>query len=324
MANPQHTPDPRLVWAIDLGGTNTKVGVVRQDGEVLAQTSLRTRHERGGPSWAEETAAALEAIARESGAGAQAIHAVGIGSPGPLSVKQGVLTNPMPNLPGWQGFPICSVITDLTGKPSYLDNDANCAALAEHWIGAGRDSDNLIVLTLGTGIGSGVIAEGRLLHGYTDNAGELGHLSINHRGARCACGNRGCIELYACAAAVTRRYRRNLRAAGTAPARARITPKDVFDAALSGDPAAQRTFEEIGTYLGMAIASMVHAFNPQMVVLAGGVAQSGELLLAPVRETVLEHIYPEHREGLQIRASELPEGAGLLGAARLAFLNLPG
>ena len=315
---------PRCVWAIDLGGTHTKLGLVDEAGRALAHETFPTRSPRGGDSWADEAASTLRTIADEAGLAEDAILAVGLGAPGPLSVKRGLLLNPLPNLPGWQGFPITAALRDRLGKPAFLDNDANVAALAEHWVGVGRGVDNLIVLTLGTGIGSGVIAEGRLLHGYADNAGELGHLSINHRGPKCACGNRGCIELYACAAAVTRRYRRNLRAAGKAPRRASITPKDVFDAALSGDPAAQKTFEQIGVYLGMAIASMVHAFNPQMVVLAGGVAQSGELLLAPVRETVLQHIYPEHREGLEIRASELPEGAGLLGAARLAFLNLPG
>lgn len=308
----------RVVWAIDLGGTNTKLGVVSADGRILAQAAFPTRPPRGGDDWANEAAAALRGLAQQ--ARVAGIHALGIGAPGPLSVRQGVLTNPLPNLPGWQGYPICAALTARLGAPARLDNDANVAALAEHWLGAGRGVDNLIVLTLGTGIGSGIIAEGRLLHGFSDNAGELGHCSINYRGPRCVCGNRGCIELYASTDALVRRYRTNRRRAGRPlPPRADITPYAIYRAAQAGEAAAQETFAQTGRFLGMAIASFVHAFNPELVVLAGGVAQAAEFMLAATREVVFDRIYPDHKVGLRIEASPLGEAMGLLGAARLAL-----
>lgn len=312
----------RLVWAIDVGGTDSKVGIVADDGKVVGRRAFATRHERGGGPWSLQTAAVLREIGRRRGIAEAEIGAIGIGAPGPLNSREGVLTNPMPNLPGWQGFPICSVFRELTGKPTYLDNDANCAALAEHWVGTGRDVSDLVVLTLGTGIGSGVISEGRLLHGSGGNAGELGHISINFRGRRCVCGNRGCIELYASASALVRQYSRLLDPARRKTlAGAKITARDVFSAAQAGEPAARRAFDRVGRYLGMAIASMVHAFNPQMVVLAGGMARAGSLLVRPVRDVVRERTYPEHQVGLTIEVSRLRETAGLLGAARLALVE---
>jgi len=313
--------DGRVVWAIDLGGTNTKVGLVAADGRIVARGVLATRHERGGDAWCDEVVSALREAAGRCGVSEDAVEAMGVGAPGPLNAKEGVLTNPMPNLPGWQGYPICAALRARTGKPVFLDNDANCAGLAEHWAGAGRGVSDLIVLTLGTGIGSGVVAGGRLLHGAGGNAGELGHISINFRGPRCACGSRGCIELYACSSAVTSRYRRKLRKAGRPlTGSAAITAEGVFAAAEAGDEAAQETYREVGERLGMAIASMVHAFNPEMVVLAGGMAGAAKLLLGPVRRVVRERTYPEHHTGLRIEASELGEMAGLLGAARLALV----
>jgi glucokinase len=295
---------------------------VADDGKVIARRVFATRHERGGEDWARQTVAALREIGHKHRVGESQIDAVGIGAPGPLNARLGVLTNPMPNLPGWQGFPIGAVLQELTGRSAYLDNDANCAALAEHWVGAGRGVDDLIVLTLGTGIGSGVIAGGRLLHGSGGNAAELGHTSINFRGKRCVCRNRGCIELYASASALVRLYSRLLsRERRRALAEEEITARDVYRAARAADPAARRAFEQVGRYLGAAIANIVHAFNPRMVVLAGGMAGAGGLLLRPVREVVRQSIYPEHAEGLEIRASRLRGAAGLLGAARLALIG---
>jgi glucokinase len=312
----------RLVWAIDLGGTSTKLGLVEQSGRLLGQRSFSTRSGRGGDSWADEAVAVLRQIAAEAGLTAREVEAVGIGAPGPLNRRDGVLTNPLPNLPGWQGFPICAALTRRTGKPAYLDNDANVAALAEHWLGSGRGVDNIVVLTLGTGIGSGIIADGRLLHGFSDNAGELGHLSINYRGPKCVCGNRGCIELYASGPALVRRFRRRLRAGeGRLKGRRDITPRDIFEAARRGDAAARDSFAEVGRYLGMAIASIVHALNPELVVIAGGLAGAAEFILEPATEVVRQRTYPDLQVGLRIEASHLGETLGLLGAARLALTS---
>ena len=313
---------PRCVWAIDLGGTHTKLGLVDEAGRALAHETFPTRSPRGGDSWADEAASTLRTIADEAGLAEDAILAVGLGAPGPLSVKRGLLLNPLPNLPGWQGFPITAALRDRLGKPAFLDNDANVAALAEHWVGVGRGVDNLIVLTLGTGIGSGIIADGRLLHGFSDNAGELGHLSINYRGPKCVCGNRGCIELYASGPALVRLFKRNLKGRESAlKDRADITPRLIHQAAKAGDAVARESLLAVGRYLGLAIASMVHAFNPELVVLAGGLAGASDFLLGPAREVVRERTYPDLQTGLRLEASTLGPIAGLLGAARLALLS---
>jgi len=315
-----HFSERRHAWAVDLGGTNTKLGVVDDSGRVVVQEAFSTCPGRGGDSWAEEAAEALRGAAARGGVEADRIGAVGVGAPGPLNVEGGVLTNPLPNLPGWQGFPICRALANRCGKPAFLDNDANVAALAEHWVGAGRGVDNLVVLTLGTGIGSGIIADGRLLHGMSDNAGELGHLSINYRGPRCVCGNRGCIELYASAPALVRLFKQKLRRRECAARKGRsVTAEAIFEAAREGDPLAREALEEVGRYLGMAVASIVHALNPEIVILAGGLAGAAQFLLDPLREVVRERTYPDLQVGLRIEASTLGAASGLVGAARLAL-----
>jgi len=312
-----------LVWAIDLGGTNTKLGIVAAGGEVIGEESLPTRPERSGESWAEEVAAALRAIGEREGVDERSIRAVGIGAPGPLSAKAGVLTNPLPNLPNWRGFPICAALSQRLGKPAFLDNDANAAALSEQWLGAGKGSDNVVVLTLGTGIGGGVIAEGRLLHGFSENAGELGHISIDHDGPHCVCGSRGCIELYASAGATVERYRRKLIEAGR-EAETEITAEGVFEAAEAGDELAKATFAEVGHCLGAAVGGIVHAFNPEMVVVAGGMAEAARHFLGMIRSVVRERTFPDFQAGLRIEVSPLGDRMGLLGAARLAFMAAGG
>jgi len=307
------------VWAIDLGGTNTKLGLVKSTGEVIGERVFPTRSERAAESWAEEAASGLRELAANRGVPEQEVGAIGIGAPGPLNSKEGILTNPLPNLPNWCGFAICRALSDRLGKPAFLDNDANVAGLSEQWLGVGKGVDNLIVLTLGTGIGAGVIAEGRLLHGFSDNAGELGHVSIDHAGPRCeACGNRGCLELYASAAATVDRYREKLEAAGQQPQDG-LTPAEIFEAAEAGEEAARETFAELGYYLGAAIANFVHAFNPEMVVLAGGLAGASKYFLGDVRDVVAERTFPDLQEGLRLEASPLGDTMGLLGAAGLAF-----
>ena len=312
-----------LVWAIDLGGTNTKLGIVAAGGEVIGEESFPTRPERSGGSWVEEVGAALRAIGGREGVDEGSVCAVGIGAPGPLSAKEGVLTNPVPNLPKWRGFAICAALSERLGKPAYLDNDANVAALSEQWLGVAKGSENVVVLTLGTGIGGGVIAEGRLLHGFSGNAGELGHISIDYDGPECACGSRGCIELYASAGATVERYRRKLEEAGR-EAEGEITAEGVFEAAEAGDELAKATFAEVGYCLGAAVGSIVHAFNPEMVVVAGGMAEAARYFLGMIRSVVKERTYSDLQVGLRIEVSPLGDRMGLLGAARLAFMAAGG
>ncbi len=323
MSDGRADPGSGLVWAIDLGGTNTKLGIVAAGGEVIGEGSFPTRRERSAESWAEETAAALREIGRRGGVDERSVFAVGIGAPGPLSAKDGVLTNPVPNLPKWRGFPICAALSELLGKPAFLDNDANVAALSEQWLGAGKGSDNVVVLTLGTGVGGGVIAEGRLLHGFSDNAGELGHISIDHDGPECACGSRGCLELYASAGATVERYRRKLIEAGR-EADGEITAEGVFEAAEAGDVLAKATLSDVGYCLGVAVASIVHSFNPEMVVVAGGMAKASRYFLRVIRSVVKERTYSDMQVGLRIEVSPLGDRMGLLGAARLALMAAGG
>ena len=323
MSGGRADPGSGLVWAIDLGGTNTKLGIVAAGGEVIGEGSFPTRRERSAESWAEETAAALREIGRRGGVDERSVFAVGIGAPGPLSAKDGVLTNPVPNLPKWRGFPICAALSERLGRPAFLDNDANVAALSEQWLGAGKGSDNVVVLTLGTGVGGGVIAEGRLLHGFSDNAGELGHISIDHDGPECACGSRGCLELYASAGATVERYRRKLIEAGR-EADGEITAEGVFEAAEAGDVLAKATLSDVGYCLGVAVASIVHSFNPEMVVVAGGMAKASRYFLGVIRSVVKERTYSDMQVGLRIEVSPLGDRMGLLGAARLALMAAGG
>lgn len=316
------------VIGIDIGGTNCVVGAVAADGSrVVADHSQPTRPKRG----ADAVIADLAAMTATTIAGAQAQDAdaevlgVGVGAPGPLSIRRGVVLL-TPNL-GWSNVALRSRLGALVGLPVALENDANCAIQAETWIGAARGARCVIGLTLGTGIGGGIVLDGTVHHGASDAAGEFGHMVINFDGPLCGCGNRGCLEAYASGTNIARRAR-DLMAEGSATTlRALsggtpegVTAERVYAAARSGDALAARVAADTAQYLGIGIANLVNIFNPDIVVVVGGVSRAGDLLFEPLRREVASRAFASASDACRIVPGQLGDLAGVYGAAR-AFLD---
>jgi glucokinase len=315
----------RWVIGVDIGGTNVRVGVVPfAGGPPLDMTSRATRGGRGADAVVEDVGVMAEevvgaALARHGGTRAR-VAGVGIGCPGPLDLRAGRVIE-TPNL-GWKDYPIRDRIAGRLGLPAALDNDANCATYGEWWQGAGRGATHLAGVTLGTGIGGGLVVGGRLVRGASGAAGELGHTTIDFAGRRCACGNVGCLEAYASGPSIAARARESIEAGAPSEITrlvdgdlSRITALTVYDTLLAGDPLARDTMVETGRMLGVAVASLVNLLNPEVVVLVGGVTGAGEALFGPLRQEVARRAFPVAARACRIVPGALGQAAGVVGAA---------
>jgi glucokinase len=260
---------------------------------------------------------------------ADEILGVGIGSPGPLDLAEGVVLDAF-NL-GWKDFALRDRLAETVGLPAILDNDANCATWGEYWLGAGRNVKSLVGVTLGTGIGGGVVLDGRLIHGASASAGELGHMTIDFHGRRCKCGNYGCLEAYASGPNIAARAREGLMAGAESALTGlvggdltRLTAATVYEAILQGDAYAEEVMLETAKILGAGLANIVNLFNPDMIVIVGGVTRAGDYLFAPLRSEVRRRAFRSADQACRIVPGALPETAGVIGAAGLFLHSLQG
>ena len=314
----------RYIIGVDLGGTNIVVGAMPEDGSrEIAMRSSPTRAELGAEGVTDRInaliAETIAATCAETGARPTDFAGIGIGAPGPLDRARGLVIV-APNL-GWRDYPLRERVQRAIGLPATLDNDANCATVGEWWRGAAQGGRNVVGLTIGTGIGGGLILDGRLYHGASDVAGEIGHATIDGTGRRCKCGNYGCLEAYASGPAIADRAREALpddgdspmlRLAGGDPAR--ITAQTVYDAAQQGDEAAREVVRDTAHFLGTGIANLLNIINPDVVVIAGGVTQAGEALFEPLRAEVKKRAFRPAVQACRIVAGTLPGSAGVVGA----------
>lgn len=317
-------PTDRYIVGVDLGGTNIVVGALSADGErQFGMQSVPTRAEEGADAVVARMAGLIEdaitATLQATGATRDQILGVGIGSPGPLDRERGVVIF-TPNL-GWRDFPLKPRIQDAVQLPATLDNDANCAILGETWQGAARGAKHVVGLTIGTGIGGGVVLDGRIYHGASDVAGELGHVTIDSTGRRCKCGNYGCLEAYASGPAIAERAREALVGGepSSMPAMVggdlgRLSAATVYEAAQRGDQLAREVVRDTARFLGTGVANLLNIFNPQVVVLAGGVTQAGEALFEPMRAEVRRRAFKPAVDACRIVPGILPGNAGVIGA----------
>jgi glucokinase len=255
----------------------------------------------------------------ETGAERADFLGVGVGAPGPLDRERGVVIV-APNL-GWREFPLRDAIGKRVGLPVTLDNDANCATLGEWWVGAAKGGRNVVGLTIGTGIGGGLILDGKLYHGSSDVAGEIGHTTIDSTGRRCKCGNYGCLEAYTSGPAIAERAREalagdsNSMLPGMVQGRLeRITAQTVYDASRLGDMIAREVVRDTARFLGAGIANLLNIFNPDVVVVAGGVTAAGDALFEPLRAEVRRRAFKPAVDACRIVAGTLPGTAGVVGA----------
>lgn len=313
------------VLGIDIGGTNTVFGIVDARGQVIASDSIKTKKHNKFDDYVAELHAGVERLLEKNDA-TDKIQGIGIGAPN-ANYYTGEIINP-PNLP-WEGpiIPLAEKISKAFGGiPVAVTNDANAAALGEMTYGAARGMKDFIMITLGTGVGSGIVVNGQLVYGHDGFAGELGHLIVKRNNGRmCGCGRTGCLEAYCSATGVARTAREFLEVR-TEPSTLRnlqiedITSKDVYDAAIAGDKMAKDIFTYTGTILGEAFADMVSFTSPQAIILFGGLAKSGELLMKPLQEAFDKSVMPVFRGKTQILLSELKESdAAVLGASALGW-----
>ena len=318
--------DNRWIVGVDLGGTNTSVGVLPIDGgngEMLVMTTKPTEASKGAKYVVDKVVGmvndAIRTVASENGGSKDDFAGIGIGSPGPLDRKTGTIIN-TPNL-GWRNFPLRDLISNQVGLPAALDNDANCATYGEWWLGAGKNVDNLVGFTLGTGIGGGIVLGGKIFHGIGDVAGELGHMTIDSTGRKCNCGNYGCLEAYASGPAIAARAVEGIEAGAETVLPDlvdgdldKITAATVYEGAVLGDAYANAVMKETAKFLGTGVANIINILNPQMVVIAGGVTQAGDHLFVPLRAEVRRRAFKSAQEACQIVPAKLLGSAGVIGA----------
>jgi len=287
-----------LFLGIDLGGTFVKLGVCTPAGEGRGTLSIPTRPDRGPEDTVQRIGEAADALQRKTGR----VKACCAGVPGPLDLERRILMRAN-NLPGWTNVRFPQMLGNRMGMPTYMENDANCAAWGEYVAGAGRGTRSLVLYTLGTGVGGGIIINGDLWVGASGAAGELGHMTIDQNGPMCGCGQPGCVEQYASASAVAKKWGKG-------------TAKDCFDAAKKNDPRALEVVTWAAEGLAVGVANMIHVLHPDIIVLAGGMAQAGDILVEKVREGVKRRVFGVFIEKIRIEATQVSgDDAGWLGAA---------
>jgi glucokinase len=318
----------RFVLGIDIGGTNLVVGSVSEDGSrIVATASEPTRAEAGATDVLERLVGLADraiAATRKDVPGAE-ILGVGVGAPGPLDTKRGIVLL-TPNL-GWVNLPLRQIMHDRLGLPATLDNDANCAVLGEWWVGAARGARHAIGITIGTGIGGGLILDGKLYHGASDVAGEIGHTTIDTEGRRCKCGNYGCLEAYASGPNIALRAVEEIEAGAVSRLPSlvggdlsKVTAQTVYQAAQDGDDLALEVVNDTARFLGVGIGNLLNVFNPEAVVVCGGVTLAGDHLFVPLRREVARRAFKPAVSACRIVPGELAGTAGVYGAAK-AFLD---
>ena len=323
----------KYVVGVDVGGTKLAVGAMPADGsrEIAVRSELTLAAEGADAVVARIGRIINEVIAAtmaETGASRDAFLGVGIGSPGPLDRVKGLVIT-TPNL-GWTNFPLRDRVSAAVDLPATLDNDANCATLGEWWVGAAKGARHVVGMTIGTGIGGGLILNGELYHGASDVAGEIGHTTIDSTGRRCKCGNYGCLEAYASGPATAERAREAL--AGGEPSSlialsggdpSNITAQMVYAASKAGDALAYQVVQETARFIGTAIANLLNIFNPEVVVLAGGVVQAGDQLFAPLRAEVRRRAFKPAVDACRIVPGALGGSAGVVGAVATFLAQHP-
>ena len=306
---------------IDVGGTNIKIALVNEDGQILYSNSIPTHAEMGYEYTVNSMKEAIKVLLKETNLEAKNIEGLGFGFPGQIDCLNGIVRL-APNIPGWVNVPIASIMEKEFGIPTRVDNDVRTATLGELNYGAGVGCQNLVCITVGTGIGSGLVINGKLVRGASNAAGELGHIKLNIEGGPlCGCGDRGCLEAYASGPSIVAMAEDYIKGGKSTRyrelANPEITPYIVSVAAQEGDPVANQIFKIIGEYIGMGLTSVVNLLNPEKIIIGGGVAAAGDILFNPIKETIAKRAMTIQKEAVEIVPAQLGNNAGVIGASLL-------
>lgn len=307
---------------VDIGGTNIKIALVDFDGKIIYSNTTPTRAEMGYEAGVNNIKQAIKDLMQETNQDSKTIEAIGFGLPGQIDYKEGVVKN-LPNIPGWVNIPLGKIIEEEFSIPTRLDNDVRCAALGELNFGAGKGCENLICITIGTGIGSGIVLNGKLVRGASNAAGEIGHIKMDlNGGPLCGCGDYGCFEAYASGPSIVSMAKEYISGGKSAKYKEMatdgiITPYLVAQAALQGDAVSIQIFKQMGKIIGTGLTSVINLLNPEKIIIGGGVADAGEILLEPIRNTVIERAMPIQAHAVAIVPAQLANAAGVIGASLL-------
>jgi glucokinase len=314
----------QLIVGVDLGGTTTKLAFINMGGEIIYNWEIPTDNSNEGQNITKNISNAINEKLEALSFSKDNLIGIGMGAPGPVNYETGVILNVV-NL-GWKdNFPLKASLEAATSLPAAIENDANCAALGEMWKGAGNGAKDLVCVTLGTGVGGGVIANGNIVQGINGAAGEIGHItSIPDGGAACNCGKTGCLETVSSATGIVRLAMVELKKGEKAGELAQkltengtISAKDVFDSARDGDSLAIKVLDEVSFHLGFALANIANTLNPEKIVLGGGVSKAGAILLDSVKENFAKFAFTSVRESTKLALATLGNDAGVIGAAWL-------
>ncbi len=306
---------------IDVGGTNVKIALVSDDGKIIYSNSIPTRAEMGYEYTINSMKEAIKDLLKETKLQASDIEGMGFGFPGQIDCQNGIVRL-APNIPGWVNVPIAKIMEEEFSIPTRVDNDVRTAALGELNYGAGVGCQNLVCITVGTGIGSGLVINGKLVRGASNAAGELGHIKLNMEGGPlCGCGDRGCLEAYASGPSIVAMAEDYIRGGKSTKyrelANPEITPYIVAVAAKEGDPVAKQIFRIMGEYIGIGLTSVINLLNPEKVIIGGGVAAAGDILFDPIKETIAKRAMTIQKEAVEIVPAQLGNTAGVIGASLL-------
>jgi len=322
------TKKPGLpVLAVDVGGTKIVAAIISDRGQVVAREYQPTLADEGPQAVTNQLLLAIDRLLEHENIDPSQLGSISVAAAGAIDSDRGLVTL-SPNLPGWCDVPLRDIVASRYRARTFLINDASAAALGEHRLGAGRGVDNLVYLTVSTGIGGGIIIGGQLYLGASGSAGELGHMTIDANGPRCSCGNVGCLEVLASGTAIAREALKRLRDGASSALTEivagkieNITAQEVSLAAQGGDALALKIISQAATYLGVGLVNIVNIFNPEMIIIGGGVAKMGELLLSPARQVVTERAFSLSARAVRIVPAQLGDDAGVLGAAIFARLH---
>lgn len=317
-----------LILGVDLGGTKILTAVANSQGKMLARDHSVTPAAKGPEAVIQSIMESAGRALGQAGIAASELDAIGVGAPGISNPETGILFT-SPNLPGWRDVPLRDIIEKGLGKKTFLINDANAAALGELYFGAGRGARNFIYVTISTGIGGGIIINGELYIGASGTAGELGHMTIDDKGPLCNCGNTGCWETLASGTALVREARLRIKE-GTRTSildyaggdMEKVTAQVIHTAAEQGDSLAKELIARTGYYVGVGLANLINIFNPERIVIGGGLSNIGNMLLAPAFKVAGERAYREAYQAVRFAPAELGQDSGVLGATVFALQEM--
>jgi len=311
-----------LFVGVDLGGTTIKIGLVNDDGQLIFDTEVPTRTKDGQEAIIEDIVLTTKQIVKQAGFEWDNVKGMGFGIPGLLNIAQGIVSL-APNL-DWVNIPLKEILEEKLHIPIKIDNDANVAVLGEAWTGAGKGFKHLVMATIGTGIGGGIIIEGNILHGKNGMAAELGHIPISDEGLLCGCGNYGCLETISSATGIVRKGKQVVEDGKVSILTEKymdkidqITARRVIDAAKEGDKEAEQIVQNAGNLLGQGLATVANLLDPEIIIVGGGVSKAGDIIFDPIKEGLMRHGLKSIVKSVKVVPAVLGNNAGMIGAASL-------